>query len=121
MNIIEKKIIDDYLQIIVNQEAIGISVIPELSKNLNSILDDEKSPVKLIFDLCSVKSIDSAGIGLIVTLLTKCKKQSKMAAIFISSSKLMKDIKISRIDLLFPIYTNLEDAIAFITKSANFS
>ena len=108
----------DYVHIILTYETLGISKTAEVSKKLHDYLDNENKdmPQNIVFDLCSVKYIDSSGIGVIVSLLTKCKKQNRVAAIYTTNKELMRNIKISKIDLLFPLFLDFDQTIEFITN-----
>lgn len=116
IEILDKK---NYMHIVINYNTLGISKTPEISKKMHDFLEQENKtlPQKIIFDLCGVKHIDSAGIGVIVSLLTKCKKQNRIAALFTTNAGLIKNIKISKIDLLFPIFQDFDKTIDFITNN----
>ncbi len=85
---------------------INISTSPELKKNF------EKQPSKkIVVDLEKVNYIDSSGLATLVEILKKTKSQSGSLGLAGMSDKVKSLFEITKLDKLFSIFKNQEEAI----------
>lgn len=86
---------------------INISSSPELKKNF------EKQPAKkVVVDLSKVGYIDSSGLATLVELLKKTKGQGGSLALSGMSEKVKSLFEITKLDKLFPIFPNHQEAVS---------
>jgi anti-sigma B factor antagonist len=85
---------------------INISSSPELKKSF------EKNPSKkVVIDLAQVGYIDSSGLATLVEMLKKTKSQGGSLALAGMSDKVKSLFEITKLDKLFAICPNLQDAL----------
>ena len=85
---------------------INISTSPELRKLF------EKQPTKkVVIDLERVTYIDSSGLATLVEMLKKTKSQGGSLGLAGMSSKVKSLFEITKLDKLFSIFQNQEEAV----------
>ena len=97
-------------------QRIDIFCTPKISKSLITFLEEKGFP-NIILDMRKVIYTDSAGFGLLISILTKCKKNGNHAVIVCKENSLINDLKISGVYSLFPIFTSIESAKSYIIKN----
>ena len=90
---------------LVNGE-INITTSPELSK-----LFEKQCPKKVIVDLEKVGYIDSSGLATLVEMLKRVKSQGGTLGLAGMSEKVKSLFEITKLDKLFLIFPNQEEAI----------
>ncbi len=85
---------------------INISTSPELKKHF------EKQPAKkVVVDLEKVNYIDSSGLATLVEMLKKTKSQGGSLGLAGMSDKVKSLFEITKLDRLFPIFANPQEAV----------
>lgn len=85
---------------------INISTSPELKKLF------EKQPAKkVVVDLEKVNYIDSSGLATLVEMLKKTKSQGGSLGLAAMSDKVKSLFEITKLDKLFPIFPNPQEAV----------
>lgn len=86
---------------------INISTSPQLKKEF------EKQPVrKLVVDMEKVIYIDSSGLATLVEMLKKTKGQGGSLGLAGLSEKVKSLFEITKLDKLFSIYSNPQEAVS---------
>ena len=102
-------IIDNILIISLTGDLIGENNGPELVKIVNDHLHDK---VKLCaVDLANVRYMNSSGIGVLITLLTKFRNQEGEMILVKPSEKIEKLLLITKLNNIFSIVDSTEEAI----------
>ncbi len=86
------------------------------SSALESVLKNETSNV--IIDFTRIDYIDSTGIGELVGYLGKFTTQNRKLILVNPSERIMKLLKLAKLDTVFKIYNTEEEAIAAESGSA---
>ena len=108
--IVEKKHRDDFTILYVE----GLIKLGEsaefFSSALESVLKDDDSNVMV--DFTKIDYIDSTGIGELVGYLGKFGNQNRSLVLINPSERVLKLLKLAKLDSVFRIYTNEDEAIA---------
>ena len=86
------------------------------SSALENVLKNESSNV--IIDFTKIDYIDSTGIGELVGYLGKFTTQNRKLILVNPSERIMKLLKLAKLDAVFKIYNTEEEAIAAESGSA---
>ena len=86
---------------------INISTSPDLKK-----LFEKQPSKKVVVDLEKVSYIDSSGLATLVEMLKKTKSQGGSLGLAGMSDKVKSLFEITKLDRLFSIYQNKQDALA---------
>ena len=86
------------------------------SSALENVLKNESSNV--IIDFTKIDYIDSTGIGELVGYLGKFTTQNRKLILVNPSERIMKLLKLAKLDTVFKIYNTEEEAIAAESGSA---
>jgi anti-anti-sigma factor len=86
------------------------------SSALENVLKNESTNV--IVDFTKIDYIDSTGIGELVGYLGKFTTQNRKLILVNPSERIMKLLKLAKLDTVFKIYTSEEEAIAAESGSA---
>jgi len=81
----------------------------KLREALKPILDSTSS--RIVIDLSGVKYMDSSGIATLIEALQICKKNSKKFVICGLQDGVRSIIELARLDTIFMITSNQEDAL----------
>lgn len=85
---------------------------PENNQIKNDIIDYlEKGVNKFILDLTELKHINSTGLGIFITLLTKIKSKNGEMILCNPSQSISNLMKITKLTSVFNILPNLEEAV----------
>jgi len=108
--IVEKKHIDNFTILYVE----GLIKLGEsaefFSSALENVLKNESSNV--IIDFTKIDYIDSTGIGELVGYLGKFTTQNRKLILVNPSDRIMKLLKLAKLDAVFKIYNTEEEAIS---------
>jgi anti-sigma B factor antagonist len=108
--IVEKKHTDNFTILYVE----GLIKLGEsaefFSSALENVLKNESSNV--IVDFTKIDYIDSTGIGELVGYLTKFTSQNRKLILVNPSERILKLLKLAKLDAAFKIYNTEEEAIA---------
>jgi anti-sigma B factor antagonist len=114
--IVEKKHSDNFTILYVE----GLIKLGEsaefFSSALENVLKNESSNV--IIDFTKIDYIDSTGIGELVGYLGKFTTQNRKLILVNPSERIMKLLKLAKLDTVFKIYSTEEEAIAAESGSA---
>ena len=117
--IVEKKHSDNFTILYVE----GLIKLGEsaefFSSALENVLKNESSNV--IVDFTKIDYIDSTGIGELVGYLGKFTTQNRKLILVNPSERIMKLLKLAKLDTVFKIYNTEEEAIAAESGSATAS
>mgnify|MGYP001548156349 CR=1 FL=1 len=72
-------------------QRIDIFCTPKISKSLITFLEEKGFP-NIILDMRKVIYTDSAGFGLLISILTKCKRNGNQAVIVCRENSLINDL-----------------------------
>lgn len=86
------------------------------SQTLDSVLRKEKTNV--IIDFSDINYIDSTGMGELIGYLAKFSGQNRQVVLVNPSGRILKLLKIVRLDKAFPIFADESSAIAFAEKQS---
>jgi len=114
--IVEKKHSDNFTILYVE----GLIKLGEsaefFSSALENVLKNESSNV--IIDFTKIDYIDSTGIGELVGYLGKFTTQNRKLILVNPSERIMKLLKLAKLDTVFKIYSTEEEAISAESGSA---
>ncbi len=102
-------IIDNILVITLTGDLIGENNGPELVKIVNDHLHDKVNLCAV--DLANVRYMNSSGIGVLITLLTKFRNQEGEMILVKPSEKIEKLLLITKLNNIFSIVDSKEEAI----------
>ena len=86
---------------------INISTSPELKKQF-----EKQLPKKVLVNLENVGYIDSSGLATLVEILKKTRSQGGSLGLSGMSNKVRSLFEITKLDKLFTIYPNQQDAVS---------
>ena len=86
---------------------INITTSPELKKSF-----ENKPSTKLVVDLEKVPYVDSSGLATLVEILKRTKSQGGSLGLSGMSDKVKSLFEITKLDKLFSIYPNQQEAIS---------
>lgn len=89
------------------QGEININTSPELKK-----LFEKEIPKKAVVNLEKVSYIDSSGLATLVEMLKKMRSQGGSLGLSGMSDKVRSLFEITKLDKLFQIFANQDDAVA---------
>ncbi|EKN63224.1 STAS domain-containing protein [Schinkia azotoformans] len=70
-----------------------------------------------ILDLQNVKTIDSTGFGILVSIAKKLKNQNRnRMVVVINKPSILQLFKITKLTLIFPVVETKEEAVALLSK-----
>lgn len=105
----QHQIQDDYVLITLEGNLIG----EEFGSGILEIANDviSKGILKCAVDIQNVKYINSTGIGVLITLLTKFRNQSGEMVVIKPSEHVQKLLIITKLTAIFKIVDTLEEAV----------
>ena len=102
-----KSIQQDGITIISVTGEINITTSPELKKTF-----EKNTSKKVVVDLEKVTYIDSSGLATLVEMLKKMKGQGGSLGLSGMSDKVRSLFEITKLDKLFSVFKNQQDAVA---------
>jgi anti-sigma B factor antagonist len=105
-------ILDNILIITLKGDLIGENNGPELVNIVNDHLHNDIS--RCAVDLSEVRYMNSSGIGVLITLLTKFRNQEGEMILIKPSEKIEKLLLITKLNNIFSIVDSKEEAIELL-------
>jgi anti-sigma B factor antagonist len=105
-------IIDNILILTLKGDLIGENNGPELVNVVNDQLHDNVN--RCAVDLSDVRYMNSSGIGVLITLLTKFRNQEGEMILVKPSEKIEKLLLITKLNNIFSIVESKEEAIELL-------
>ena len=81
----------------------------DLSADVDKLIAEEKS--KFVFDFSKLKYINSSGLGVIITLLSRARKNGGEIVICCVNKKVQELLLITKLNTVFAVTKNAERAI----------
>ncbi len=111
------RVIDNILVLTFEGDLIGENHGPELVSLANDHINDDI--FYCVIDISNVRYINSSGIGVLITLLTKFRNKEGEVILVKPSKTVEKLLMITKLSSIFQISENVEEAISQIKKSVN--
>jgi anti-sigma B factor antagonist len=99
---------DNYIEIVINGDLLGEDIGPEIIEVVNSYIG--KSVRYAVVDLSNVRYINSSGIGVLITLLTKFKNKGGDVALANPSDHVRKLLVITKLNAIFTLVASSKEA-----------
>jgi anti-sigma B factor antagonist len=108
--IVEKKHLDNFTILYVE----GLIKLGESAEFFSSALENvlKNESTNVIIDFTKIDYIDSTGIGELVGYLGKFTGQNRKLILVNPSERIQKLLKLAKLDAVFKIYSNEEEAVA---------
>ncbi len=91
----------EYKLISLNDESLGLAKSQELKSEIENEI--ESGVIFIAFDLSSLDSINSAGLGILIGILNRLKTAGGNLKILNISERIMNIFKITKLNLVFDI------------------
>lgn len=88
---------------------IDVYTAPEFKTAINSVIDNGHKD--LIIDLTEIDYMDSGGFGTLLGAIKRIRTEGGGIALLNCSDAIVRMLMITRLDDLFPVYNNLDDAV----------
>ena len=111
---IKHHIQDDYVLITIEGNLIGKDSGSSILEVANDVL--AKGIIKCAVDIAEVKYINSTGIGVLITLLTKFRNKSGEMVVIKPSEHVQKLLIITKLTAIFKIVDTLEEAVSSLQQ-----
>src|SRR3954471_20803861 len=108
------KVIDKVLVIHLQGDLIGEDNGLELADHANDKINDDI--ILCAIDLSEVRYMNSSGIGVLITLLTKFRNKGGELVLINPSEQIKKLLIITKLNSIFVIVDNEEEALKRLTK-----
>ncbi len=95
-------------------DILGDSNSVELIDNVNERINNKL--IYCLLDLSKVRYINSSGIGLLITLVTKFRSHGGEIVLINPSDQVKKLINITKLDAIFQIVQNEKEALNYLKK-----
>ena len=114
--IVEKKHVDNFTILYVE----GLIKLGESAEFFSSALENvlKNESTNVIIDFTKIDYIDSTGIGELVGYLGKFTTQNRKLILVNPSERILKLLKLAKLDAVFKIYSSEDEAIAAESGSA---
>jgi anti-sigma B factor antagonist len=86
------------------------------AKELQTVLDETQSGV--VIDFAKIDYVDSTGIGELVGYLQRFTRANRRVALFRPHHRLEALLKLTRLETIFPIFWEREDALRFVRSGS---
>ena len=86
------------------------------AEELQKVLDETKSGV--VIDFARIDYVDSTGIGELVGYLQRFTRANRRVALFRPHHRLEALLKLTRLETIFPIFWEREDALRFVRSGS---
>lgn len=108
---------DDGVAIVEVEGTIKLGESAQLfAKELQTVLDETKSGV--VIDFAKIDYVDSTGIGELVGYLQRFTRANRRVALFRPHHRLEALLKLTRLETIFPIFWEREDALRFVRSGS---
>jgi anti-sigma B factor antagonist len=105
----EKEVIENILLLKLSGDLIGENNGPGLVEVLNEHVN--KGIHKCIIDISEIRYMNSSGIGVLITILTKLRNKGGEVALLKPSEQVKKLLVITKLNNIFSIYDSKEEAL----------
>lgn len=105
----EKEVVENILLLKLSGDLIGENNGPGLVEVLNEHIN--KGIHKCIIDISEIRYMNSSGIGVLITILTKLRNKGGEVALLKPSEQVKKLLVITKLNNIFSIYDSKEDAL----------
>jgi anti-sigma B factor antagonist len=105
---------DDILLITLSGNLIGEDNGPEIIEKVNDFINE--NVILCAVDISNVKYINSSGIGVLITLLTKFRNKGGELYLINPSEHVKKLIIITKLNAIFNIVNEVEEAVNSLQK-----
>lgn len=92
---------------------VDLATAPQLREELESHVDGGHA--RVIVDLRRTTFLDSTGLGVLVSVLKRCREEGGDLALVITEPKLVKLFEITGLEQTFPIADSIDAAVAAIS------
>lgn len=106
----KKEVIENILNLEISGDLIGENNGPGLVEIVNDHINE--GVTKCIIDISGVRYMNSSGIGVLITILTKLRNKDGEVALLNPSEQVKKLLAITKLNNIFTIYDAKEEAIA---------
>jgi anti-sigma B factor antagonist len=111
----QHEIVDDVFLLKLSGDLIGENRGPELMELANEQVNDEITLCAI--DISEVRFINSSGIGVLITILTKFRNVEGEVVLINPSEQVKKLLIITKLNAIFTIVDSKEEAFAELKKS----
>jgi anti-sigma B factor antagonist len=105
----KKEVVDNILNIELSGDLIGENNGPGLVELINDQIN--KGITKCTIDMSAVRYMNSSGIGVLITILTKLRNKNGEVALIAPSEQVKKLLVITKLNSIFTIYDSKKEAI----------
>jgi len=109
------KIVNDILVLTLSGDLIGENHGPELISIINDAINEDV--IFCIIDIREVRYINSSGIGVLITILTKYRNKGGEVVLIKPSESVEKLLIITKLNSIFTIVPNIDHAFRELVKS----
>ncbi|HET8858402.1 STAS domain-containing protein [Marivirga sp.] len=106
----KKEVINNILSLKISGDLIGENNGSGLVELLNDYIN--KGITKCIIDISEVRYMNSSGIGVLITILTKLRNKEGEVVLVNPSDQVKKLLLITKLNNIFTIYNTKEEAIS---------
>ena len=105
---------EDFLEVLLSGDLIGEEKGPEIIEELEK--HNTNGSLNAIIDISDVRYINSSGIGVLITILTKFRNKDGEVVLVNPSDHVKKLLVITKLNAIFTIVDNVEEAISELKK-----
>lgn len=109
----KKEVTDNILNIELSGDLIGENNGPGLVELLNDHIS--KGITKCVIDISGVRYMNSSGIGVLITILTKLRNKDGEVVLINPSEQVKKLLVITKLNNIFTIFDTKEEALASLS------
>jgi anti-sigma B factor antagonist len=84
----------------------------EINEKINQLIDSDNK--KIVIDLVNVDWMNSSGLGILIGAVTVIKNSNGMLCLINVSDRIKNLLKITKLNTVFDIYNNFDEAAAAI-------
>ena len=99
---------DDFLVVSLSGDLIGEENGPEIISELENF--NGNGNLKVIIDISNVRYINSSGIGVLITLLTKVRNKGGELCLINPSESVQKLLIITKLQAIFKVFSSISEA-----------
>jgi len=96
-----------------NGKIMGGPEATEINEKINQLIDSDNK--KIIIDLVNVDWMNSSGLGILIGAVTVLKNSNGCLCLINVSDRIKNLLKITKLDTVFNIYDNFDEAAAAIS------
>ena len=104
---------DDFLLVLLSGDLIGEENGPEIIEELEK--HNSNGSLNAIIDISNVRYINSSGIGVLITLLTKVRNKGGELCLINPSESVQKLLIITKLQAIFKVFDTIPEAKSKLT------